>query len=107
MEVRIAGEELDSLYRWLREDRAVARGATVSVSTTPGTGHMGMPDLLTVVLSNATALPALVTALATWRRARGRVQEVTFTVGEISMTVRGDTSEETVRQWFTSVDVDA
>lgn len=78
------GETLTDLYRWLRQDRELRRLAEVRIQPPRQTGgHMGAHEIIELLI-NGTAAAAGVgsaaVAFASWRRARPRGPEVTFTV---------------------------
>jgi hypothetical protein len=83
VEVSISADDelaLEQFYRWLREDVDVARSATVSRTGTSGTGHMGAFEVISMTVSNATALTSLALAYANWRRTRKDPPPLRFTV---------------------------
>jgi hypothetical protein len=91
------GEAVSQLFRWLREDDAVARSARVSVASPIGSGHMGALEVINVALTHATGVAGLALAYASWRRSRAAAPEVTFTGNGVSIKVR-DASPATIDQ---------
>ena len=83
MEISISADDelaLEQFYRWLREDVDIARTATVSRTGPSGDGHMGAFEIISMAVSNATALTSLALAYANWRRARKDPPPLKFTV---------------------------
>ena len=84
MEVSISapGDDhaLEQFYRWLREDVDISRTATLSRTGTSSGGHMGVVEIISMTISNATGLAGLAIAYANWRKARKDPPALTFTV---------------------------
>jgi Effector Associated Constant Component 1 len=83
VEISISADDelaLEQFYRWLREDVDLARTATVTRTGTAGSGHMGVFEIISMTVSNATALTGLALAYANWRKARKDPPPLKFTV---------------------------
>jgi hypothetical protein len=98
-------QSLTSLYRWLAEDREVARDAAITpVATPPGRGEMGGAfEVINVVLSQAIALGGLLVSCATWRASRPRAPVVRIERDGVTVTVE-DGSPDTVRRVLAALD---
>jgi hypothetical protein len=71
---------LEQFYRWLREDLDITRVATVSRTSTSGTGHMGALEVICMTLSTSTGLASLAMTYANWRRTRKDPPALKFSV---------------------------
>jgi hypothetical protein len=93
-----SGPALSDLHRWFRQDGELRRHADVRLLRPRRTeGLMGAVEIIELVLGQGIAAANLALAYATWRQGRATEETVTFTVGEVSITVK-DGSEESVRQ---------
>jgi hypothetical protein len=101
MQVTISAEgdsgATNEFYNWLRLDSDIARSGTVSRQVGSGEGHMGVLELIDVVMSNGIALGSLIVAYASWRQARPKAPPVTFESGGVMITAI-DASPETLRR---------
>ncbi|MFF7046550.1 hypothetical protein ACIP4T_32160 [Streptomyces massasporeus] len=95
------GETLTDLYCWLRQDRELRRHAEVRIQPLRQTGgHMGALEIIELVIAGTAAAAGVgsaAVAFASWRRARPRGPEVTFTVDGTPFTVR-DADDESWRR---------
>jgi Effector Associated Constant Component 1 len=82
------GYALEQFYHWLRADDNIARTATVSMRSASGSGQMGAFEVISMTISNTTALASLAIAYANWRQARKNAPNLTFHRGSLSSTPR-------------------
>jgi hypothetical protein len=94
MEMDGDGVAANEFYHWLLRDDDM-RAAEVTRPPGEGHGHMGVLEVVDVVLSNAIALGTLVATYASWRKARPNGPTVTFTVGDVTVSAT-DASPETL-----------
>lgn len=92
MRVRItvaAADDAAALYEWLRADQGLARRAEVAAGP-PAPGHLGVLEIIDVVLTQATAVSSLALAVAGWRHSRRGRASVTITRADgATLTVEG------------------
>jgi hypothetical protein len=95
------GQALASLHQWLAEDLDVIRGSAVSLEAgETGPGEMGpVFDMVTVVISNGTALGSLIVAYLSWRDSRPHSPKVSIERDGVVVSL-ADSSPETVSRVF-------
>jgi membrane-associated two-gene conflict system component 1 (EACC1) len=83
-------DELLDLYRWLRGDAEVRRGAELSLRASElVSGRMGVLDVIDMVLTHATAGASLAVAYASFRRARPRSRPFVLEKDGTRVTITG------------------
>lgn len=86
--------ELHSLYDWLRQDRAVARDAEISLTSSGRVhGEQSTLDLIQLIIGNSIALGSLAVSIANWRLARRREIAVTLARGGREITTAATDAE--------------
>ncbi|MET7932405.1 hypothetical protein [Streptomyces sp. NPDC005322] len=102
LSVRVTAAEgcpgVHDLYRWLTEDPDVAGAAEVAlVDEDDGAEALGSLEVVSIVVSNLTAIGNLMLAVATWRDARARGAETRVERDGVSLRVES-TDPETIRR---------
>ncbi|GAA0480987.1 hypothetical protein Ade02nite_56160 [Paractinoplanes deccanensis] len=94
---------LHSLAEWLEADDHRASLASSGARR----GAQSPVDLIDVVLSNATAIAALILSYAQWRRSKEHdaASKITFRRGDVEITAE-DADEETVQRIIKALDDD-
>jgi len=87
------GTATRSLYRWLTRDPDARRFVRVALGAGSSEGYMGALEVISAVLSQATAIGTLAVAVVSWRDSRAEPSSVKITVGERSVVIEGETAD--------------
>jgi hypothetical protein len=91
------GSGMTEFYGWLRETRAVTRGAEVKLLAEGGHGTMSGGDVIALTVSAVSALSATVQAYAAWRSSRSAAPPVKFSFdGKDVIVVIGSAEEAAI-----------
>lgn len=85
---------MGEFYGWLRETRAVTRGAEVELLAEGGHGTMSGGDVIALAVSSVSALSAAVQAYGAWRSSRTAAPSVTFSFDGKDVIVTTGSAEE-------------
>jgi hypothetical protein len=86
--------DLAEFHGWLKETRAVTRGAKVSLEPRGGNGTMSADGVIALAVSAVSALSAAVQSYAAWRSSRPSAPSLTVTVGGRVVVVNLGSPEE-------------